>query len=564
MSRNIQWRNSLKAKFISNFVVIILVTSIVSLTVFFTLNSSINKLDKMVQITICANQISDSVKTSADTLLTFLTGKEDSDKEKINDELGNIALNFSFLEREVADSGAKEKLESTERLAESYKDYIDKAMRSAVDGKLAEAVGNKDHADKIGNFVKTGIEEFISAELSYSKGLKEELNDKTRVLGFVLIFLIAVIGLISILGAIFFSNSITGTISKLVSYAGRVADGNLQLMTINYKSRDDILSLAEAFNKMIDKLRFLIGKINESSNNVAQFSNTLRLNAELSSNATEQIASSMDSVSKGAFKQSELSRNTVGVSDDLYDKNQKILKSVNTTLDTSGRAARAAMEGSSKMKLLIGQIGVIEQKIGAAHLDSQSLKANAGDIKKIIDSIRNTAAQTNLLALNAAIEAARAGASGRGFSVVADEIRRLAEGSENAAKEITDILMEIQSVSKKVADSMAVGVGEVREGAVMAREAMMAFNEIVNTSNEVNVQINEISLEIHRIMCEIQKVGDMNKNILELADGYFSESHEVSSAVEEQTANMEELYSSVSLLSQMADELQTVNRQFKL
>jgi len=125
--------------------------------------------------------------------------------------------------------------------------------------------------------------------------------------------------------------------------------------------------------------------------------------------------------------------------------------------------------------LLLDQIKVIETKIIATQKITETLKTRSIEIKKILDSISRITSQTNLLALNAAIEAARAGEYGKGFAVVADEVRKLAEGTANATKEITELLLGIQKDSQEVADSMFVGVNEVKGGMEIAEEARTSF-----------------------------------------------------------------------------------------
>lgn len=126
------------------------------------------------------------------------------------------------------------------------------------------------------------------------------------------------------------------------------------------------------------------------------------------------------------------------------------------------------------------------------------------------DTITNIASQTNLLSLNAAIEAARAGEYGKGFAVVADEIRKLAEGSSNAAKEVASILGEIRKTSEEVADNMASGVKEVKEGAQLAADTSLSLDTIVSSSEYVDMLVKEVAQEIEGIMTEINEVDRMS------------------------------------------------------
>lgn len=526
----------------------------------------------MIQATIITNGITGLAEDTLDSLRSDVMlikengiNKNSEKRQNLIKDLKIIDGNIITLQKSATNKNVNAALEALKRHVNSFKEGIDKVTKASEGDNYGDAVELiNQEVTKTNNLIKNNIDVLIAAELENQKDLKAKLNAQAQTAGVILLLIIVVIGVISTVGAVIFSNSIAALISKIARYSQSVADGNLQLDKIKVKSKDDIAVLANSFNKMVEKLRSLIGKISESSDNVAHSADILKNNSEQSTKAIEQIAVSIQMVSQGALNQYEQSQKVVEVVNDLYEGNKKVYENAHGVLITSEKATSSAKAGNKRMESLLNQIGVIQEKIVDTQSVTETLKTRSREIQKILDAINNIASQTNLLALNAAIEAARAGEYGKGFAVVADEIRKLAEGSASATKEITKMLKEIQNESQQVADSMTVGVEEVKEGTQMAQEAIKAFDEIVFTSEEVDSQIKGITYEIEKMVEGIKKVEIMSKSISDISNQSSSGSHEVASAVEEQSASLEEILSSSLVLSEMAEELQRMINQFRL
>ena len=196
---------------------------------------------------------------------------------------------------------------------------------------------------------------------------------------------------------------------------------------------------------------------------------------------------------------------------------------------------------------LVGKLGERSQEIGT-----------------IVDTISGIAGQTNLLALNAAIEAARAGEQGRGFAVVAEEVRKLAEQSQDAAKQIAELIGAIQNDTNQAVDAMNEGTREVRKGTEVVTSAGQAFGQIVNLVDRVSDQVSDISAAIEQMAAGSQHIVASTKNIDAASKEASAHTQTVSAATEEQLASMEEIASSSQALANLAQELQTEVAKFRV
>ena len=346
--------------------------------------------------------------------------------------------------------------------------------------------------------------------------------------------------------------------------AQRIANGELEVPRIKVSSDDEVAILATSFTKMVSNLRMLIGKIVESSSEVARSADILKNVAEQTTQVSQQIATNIQDVSNGAYEQSTQTRQTIQVVNALLDGNEKVLTNAQQVLMAAEKATTAAATGDTKINELLTQITVIEEKINSIQAVTEGLKKHTDDIGVILEVINQISSQTNLLSLNAAIEAARAGEYGRGFAVVADQVRKLAEDTGNQVENIAAILEAIQTQAYRFTSEMAEGVQEVKAGTNVAEEALVAFKNIVLTSEEVNTQIKAINQELERMKNEIRKVEEGSLSIATIAEQSSQRSQEVAASTEEQVASLEEALSSASTLSRMALELQNMVKQFKL
>ncbi len=243
---------------------------------------------------------------------------------------------------------------------------------------------------------------------------------------------------------------------------------------------------------------------------------------------------------------------------------QQVAATANEVAAHSFKAAEQAQTGDKAVTKAVSQMEHIEQTVNHSAQVVVKLGERSKEIGQIVDTISGIAGQTNLLALNAAIEAARAGEQGRGFAVVAEEVRKLAEQSQEAAKQIAGLIGEIQGDTDKAVVAMKEGTQEVAIGTQVVSAAGQAFQEIVGLVTQVSEQIREISAAIQQMAGGSQHIVASVKSIDELSKTAAGEAQNVSAATEEQSASMEEIASSSQSLAKMAQELQTAVAKFRV
>ena len=407
-----------------------------------------------------------------------------------------------------------------------------------------------------GNWVDDIDKLVLAKQLDYKQKCKMDII-------YTIISILLAFGVSLVYGTIF-SNKISKQIVDVAENAEEIAKGNLKIGKFNSNLKDEIGQLGRAFRTMTDNLIHLIQQVSLSSTQVAASSQQLSDGAEQSAQASQQVAMAIMEVSLGTERQLNAVNETSSIMQQMSAGIQHMLENSRIVVKSSEETALSAELGSQAIGKTIQQMINIENTVTESADVVMNLGERSKEIGQIVDTISGIAAQTNLLALNAAIEAARAGEQGRGFAVVADEVRKLAEQSQEASQQIALLISGIQQDTQKAVLSMNEGTHQVKLGTEVAETAGQAFNEITTLVNQVSSQVGEISEEIQQMALGSQRIVSSITEIYETSRDITGQTQTVSAATEEQSASVEEIASSSQLLATMADELQQSLNKFKI
>ncbi|MEN6564843.1 MAG: methyl-accepting chemotaxis protein [Veillonellales bacterium] len=376
---------------------------------------------------------------------------------------------------------------------------------------------------------------------------------------------LSILCLLIVLGITFWqSNSFVRPIIRISQVTRDIATGQLKPIKKTIHDNSEFGQLSDNIIAMNDGLRNLVQQIQSQSHQLAASSEELTASAHQSADAANQVAGSITEIAHGAEQQATAANQVMTVTQTMSDKVQEISQAAKDVSTIADSTSQTAEQGRQTVEQTISQMNDVGKVAAATENSITELNKSSQEIREIVTLISNIAGQTNLLALNAAIEAARAGEHGRGFAVVAEEVRKLAEESDQAAQKIGSLIEKNEINMTQVVTATQTSTTGIQTGISLVNGTGETFKNIAGAILNLSNEIKDISASIHQIAAGNQQLVASIKEIDTASKQAAAESQTVSAATEEQSASMEEIASSSQSLAILATDLQAAIEKFQI
>jgi methyl-accepting chemotaxis protein len=447
---------------------------------------------------------------------------------------------------------------------EVYRQFTNYIVSAIENGNMKAAESYVTESDELREETIELLNQLVNdVNSDQEKAIKQAKDNQqhTYIIQTVFISISIVIGAVLLL---LISIPISRNLKKVVQVSNQIAEGNLTVSILDYNGSDEIGQLSSAIGKMSDSLKHMIQQVSRVSGTVTSQSEELTQSANEVRLGAEQVASTMQELAAGSEKQADSASDLSNTMQDFSKRVQEANENGEKIHQTSSVVLDLSEHGSQLMRTSIEQMTQIDGIMKDAVNKVTGLAENSKTITQLVSVIRDIADQTNLLALNAAIEAARAGEHGKGFAVVADEVRKLSEQVGLSVSDITTIVKTIQSETNTVTESLEKGYQEVQQGTKQIHTTNETFGQINKSITDMAENIQLVKENLLEIAGTTQKMGVSIEEIAAISEESAAGIEQTSASTQQTSSSMEEMVRSSDDLAKQAEELNSLVQQFKI
>lgn len=496
---------------------------------------------------------------------SYVLRQDPTDIESLTTQRETIAEKIGEIEGLFRTAKMQEQLSILKEQQALYNGYVEEVI-AYVDNEETDRAYNMlfEFAVPANRNIQQTINGMVDFQKEQMNTTSKETTKSAKMIKISLITISVIGTLIAVALAIFITLNITRPLHRLTNAAHVIANGDLREEDVHVKTKDEIGELAAAFNAMKASLSSLISNVSLNVSSTTAASEQLASSTDEVSAASADIAKRVETVSESGSNSAAIGNDCAVAMDETAQGVSRIAEAAQVLNSHAMDMQTIAGEGGHTLQTAEQQMSVIQQSSYETKEKIKQLSRQSAEIENITKVITDITDQTNLLALNAAIEAARAGEHGKGFAVVADEVRKLAEQSKSSASQIAGLTSTIQKDTREVEESVNTTAQNVDQGVVYLQNAQVSFNHIVGSITEMTAQIQEVSASSEQISASTEEVAASIAEMAHAANSAAGEIGIVLSAVEEQTATMQEINEVAQSLSEGAVGVQEQINLFKV
>lgn len=452
--------------------------------------------------------------------------------------------------------------------AEKYVAYIEEIYNKSADGKYPPADSEIQKIVKdmgvAGNQVSNNLSSLLTLELARSSDLQQEIAREFRQLIITSVVISALAVVISIFLFVIIISRISTSIKKLRTEFVYMAEGDLSREKVNITTNDEIGQLADKFNIMSDSLKNIISSVRKAALEINEVTEAVMKSTVENEKGSENIAFALENMSKSMDDQRTETNRVLDMMKDIQKISQDVTSKVSDISVNAANALEKAEIGNVKLSEYMVQLKDVNMTMEEVVRVSEAFVEQTHQMIIILYSIREISNQTNLLSLNASIEAARAGDTGKGFAVIADEIRKLSDSTEELVGQIAGIVNSIQVSLTEMKEKLANSLVELEKSNDMANVTMGSFRDIKDANDIECAMVMDIKRMMEELFKGIMNMAESMAQIENATNENTAVSQDISATVEEETANLEEVSGKMAFLENLTKNLESLVLKFKL
>ncbi|WP_017471269.1 methyl-accepting chemotaxis protein [Amphibacillus jilinensis] len=557
----------IKGKLIVSYLSIAGLLLVIAVTAYFSLQNVYRYTQTMYQDRVHPlGRLTEVIQLGENVRVQMLSGVVEEDQTRASNALENIEQINGLLDQFDTNTMQADEVDVFESMLDDWNAYSQSVEENAsliMAGDFEEAslrivVG--------GEFFNT-----FSADLQQLRDINleiagEDYNNSASTYEIIrlVILAISVAAVVVAIGlGIYMGQAIGGPLGQLSIKMKGIARGDLRTDPLLTKRKDEIGELVGSANQMQSDLQKVIHSVASATDQVSSASEELTQSAGEVREGSEQIASTMQELSTGG----ETQASTVTLLSEKMEQFVKMITDANSNTNKVSNESQMVLEktdeGFQMMEQSIQQMMTIDQIVQDAVQKVEGLDKRSQDISRLVDVIHDIAEQTNLLALNAAIEAARAGEHGKGFAVVADEVRKLAEDVSSSVREITTIIDGIQTETTDVVKALETGYKEVNQGTTQMAKTGENFTSINDSISLMDKVVKKVATNLSEITQESAQINESIEEIASISEQSAAGIEETAASSEQSLSSMEEISNSATTLAELAEGLSKEVSHFK-